>query len=127
MSVSKLSNISSNISELKLAHQLSVPEKASSGSFAESLKAEYDKCGLQLSKHALQRMQSRGMEMTPGLMGSLDAAVQKARAKGSKDVVVIGDRSAFIVNVPNNTVITMMTEREMKENIFTNIDSAVLI
>ena len=37
-----------------------------------------------------------------------------------------GDKSAFIVNIPNNTIITMMTEREMKENIFTNIDSAVL-
>lgn len=127
MGVSKLSSVSSNVSELKLAHQLSVPEKAGSGSFADSLKAEYNKSGLQLSKHALQRMQSRGMEMTPGLMNNLDAAVQKARAKGSKDVVVIGDRSAFIVNVPNNTVITMMTDGEMKENIFTNIDSAVLI
>ena len=65
--------------------------------------------------------------MTPGLLHNLDEAVQKARTKGSKDVVVIGDRRAFIVNIPNNTVITMMTEREMKENIFTNIDSAVLI
>lgn len=65
--------------------------------------------------------------MTPGLLHNLDEAVQKARTKGSKDVVVIGDRGAFIVNIPNNTVITMMTEREMKENIFTNIDSAVLI
>lgn len=127
MSISKLSNISSNVTELRLSHQLGMPEKAGSGSFADSLKTEYDKSGLQLSKHALQRMQSRGMEMTPGLMQNLDEAVQKARTKGSKDVVVIGDRGAFIVNVPNNTVITMMTEREMKENIFTNIDSAVLI
>lgn len=127
MGVSKLQNISSNVSELKLSHQLGIPADTGSGSFADSLRTEYNKSNLQLSKHALQRMQSRGMEMTPGLMDNLDAAVQKARAKGSKDVVVIGDRSAFIVNVPNNTVITMMTEREMKENIFTNIDSAVLI
>lgn len=127
MGISKLSNISSNVTELRLSHQLGAPEKVSSGSFADSLKAEYDKSELQLSKHALQRMQSRGMEMTPGLLHNLDEAVQKARTKGSKDVVVIGDKGAFIVNVPNNTVITMMTEREMKENIFTNIDSAVLI
>ena len=71
-------------------------------------------------------MQSRGMEMTPGLLSYLYQAVQRARYKGSKDAVLIGDKCAFIVNIPNNTIITMMTEREMKENIFTNIDSAVL-
>ena len=125
MSVSKLTNIS-NISELKLSHQLNVPEKTGSASFADSLQAEYKKSGVQFSKHAAQRMQSRGMEMTPGLLSNLNHAVQKARDKGSKDAVLIGDKSAFIVNIPNNTIITMMTEREMKENIFTNIDSAVL-
>ena len=126
MSVTKLANNISNLSELKLSHQLNVPEKTDSVSFAESLQAEYSKSGIQFSKHAAQRMQSRGMEVTPGLLSNLNQAVQRARDKGSKDAVLIGDKSAFIVNIPNNTVITMMTEREMKENIFTNIDSAVL-
>ena len=127
MSVSKLSNISSNVTELRLAHQLGAPEKANSGSFADSLKTEYEKSGLQLSKHALQRMQSRGMEMTPGLLHNLDEAVQKARTKGSKDVVVIGDRGAFIVNIPNSTVVTAMNQNDAVENVFTNIDGAVII
>ena len=42
-------------------------------------------------------------------------------------MVVIGEQGAFIVNVPNNVVVTTMTNQEMKQNIFTNIDSAVLI
>ena len=82
---------------------------------------------MQFSKHAMQRMQTRGVEMTPGLLSSLNQAVDKARTKGSKDVAVISDKSVFIVNVPNNTVITTMNGLEMKESIFTNIDSAVLI
>lgn len=128
MGVSKLVDVSniSNISELKLSHQLTVPDKTGSASFADSLKNEYRKNGVQFSKHAAQRMQSRGMEVTSGLLSDLNQAVQRARDKGSKDAVLIGDKSAFIVNIPNNTIITMMTEREMKENIFTNIDSAVL-
>ncbi len=125
MGVSKLTNVS-NISELKLSHQLSAPGKTGLASFAESLQSEYSKSGIQFSKHAAQRMQSRGMEMTPGLLSDLNQAMQRARDKGSKDAVLIGDKSAFIVNIPNNTIVTMMTEREMKENIFTNIDSAVL-
>lgn len=53
--------------------------------------------------------------------------MDKARAKGAKDVVIISSQGAFIVNVPNNTVITSMSGSEMRDNIFTNIDSAVLV
>lgn len=123
MSVSKVTDISN----LRLSHQLDVPGKSGSASFAESLQKEYEKSNVQFSKHAMQRMKTRGVEMTPGLLNSLNQAVDKARTKGSKDVAVISDKSVFIVNVPNNTVITTMNGLEMKENIFTNIDSAVLI
>ena len=126
MGVSKLSNLS-NISELKLSHQLNVPEKTGSASFAESLQTEYQKSGVHFSKHAVQRVQERGIEMTDNLLNDLNQAVQKARAKGARDVVIIGESGAFIVNVPNNVVVTTMSGTEMKENIFTNIDSAVLM
>lgn len=82
---------------------------------------------VQFSKHAVQRVQERGIEMTDNLLNDLNHAIQKAREKGAKDVVVIGEKGAFIVNVPNNVVVTTMSGTEMKENIFTNIDSAVLI
>ena len=65
--------------------------------------------------------------MTDSLLTDLNQAVAKAQEKGAKDVVVIGKSGAFIVNVPNNIVVTTMSGAEMKENIFTNIDSAVLI
>lgn len=83
--------------------------------------------GVQFSKHAAKRVQERGIEMTEGMMKNLNRAVEKAREKGAKDVVVIGEKNAFIVNVPNNVVVTTMSGKEMKENIFTNIDSAVLM
>ena len=65
--------------------------------------------------------------MTDSLLSDLNQAVGKAREKGAKDVVVIGQQGAFIVNIPNNVVVTTMTSQEMKQNIFTNIDSAVLL
>lgn len=82
---------------------------------------------LQFSKHAAARVEQRGIELNQGVMDGLRQAVEKARDKGAKDVVVIGTQGAFIVNVPNNTVVTTMTPAEMRNNIFTNIDSAVIM
>lgn len=86
-----------------------------------------DKQELQFSKHATARVEQRGIELTQSVMDGLRLAVEKARDKGAKDVVVIGTQGAFIVNVPNNTVVTTMTPAEMRNNIFTNIDSAVIM
>ena len=40
---------------------------------------------------------------------------------------VIGRQGVFIVNVPNNVVVTTMSADDMKDRIFTNIDSAVIM
>lgn len=99
-------------------------------SFEKLLKEQLgreEKKELQFSKHAAARVEQRGINMTPGLLGDLNDAVEKARSKGAKDVVIIGKEGAFIVNVPNNVVVTTMSTNEMKNNIFTNIDSAVIM
>ena len=53
--------------------------------------------------------------------------MEKANAKGIKDSLVLIDKLAFIVNVPSNTVVTAMDQSETSENIFTNIDGAVIV
>ncbi|HIW84119.1 MAG TPA: hypothetical protein H9873_07350 [Candidatus Dorea gallistercoris] len=82
---------------------------------------------VQFSRHASQRMEQRGVQMTSQNLADLAQAVEKARQKGSRDTVVIGPQGAFIVNVQNNVVVTTITDQEMKQNIFTNIDSAVFM
>lgn len=82
---------------------------------------------VQFSKHAMERVEQRGIEMSAPLLDKLNDAVERARIKGARDIVVIGEKEAFIVNVANNVVVTTMTGQEMKDNIFTNIDSAVII
>lgn len=83
--------------------------------------------GLNFSKHAAKRMNERGIAFDSQLMSDLEHAVEGARKKGAKDVAVIGAQGVFIVNVPNNTVVTTMSQSDMKERVFTNIDSAVLM
>lgn len=83
--------------------------------------------GVQFSKHAMERAEQRGIQVNSTLLDSINNAVEMARAKGAKDVVIIGGNEAFIINVPNNIVVTTISGGEMKNNIFTNIDSAVII
>ena len=85
------------------------------------------KDGLNFSKHATKRMNERGIAVDNQLMSNLEHAVEDARKKGAKDVAIIGAQGIFIVNVPNNTVVTTMSQNDMRERVFTNIDSAVIM
>ena len=79
------------------------------------------------SKHALARAEERGIELTPTLMDKLADSVEKAQEKGATNILAFDDSRAFIINIPCSRVITTMSQEEMKENIFTNIDGAVLL
>lgn len=100
---------------------------SSSKSFAQLLKDNISAGGLTFSKHALQRMDSRQIAVSPQLMSQMSDAVEKARSKGVKDALILNGGTAFIVNVPSSTVVTTMSGGEMKDNIFTNIDGAVIL
>lgn len=82
---------------------------------------------LSFSKHAVKRLDERGITVDRSLISDLEHAVEGARKKGAKDVAVIGPKGIFIVNVPNHVVVTTMAQEETKEKVLTNIDSAVLI
>lgn len=82
---------------------------------------------LNFSKHAAKRIEERGITTDRQFKDVLEHAVAEARKKGAKDLAVIGSQAVFVVNVPNNVVITAMSREDMTEKIFTNIDSAVLI
>ena len=81
---------------------------------------------LQFSKHALARVQRRGIELDQSTLGRLSQGVQRAASKGSRDSLVLVDGTAFVVSVSNRTVVTAVGSEHMKDNVFTNIDSAVI-
>lgn len=83
--------------------------------------------GINFSKHAMTRVEERGIQLTEDLMEKLAGSVEKAQAKGATNILAIDTNQAFIINVPCNRVITTMTQAEMRENFFTNIDGAVLL
>ncbi len=81
---------------------------------------------LQFSRHALARAQRRGIALDAATLGRLSEGVGRAASKGSRDSLVLVDGTAFVVSVNNRTVITAVGSEHMKDNVFTNIDSAVI-
>lgn len=81
---------------------------------------------VRFSKHASVRLDDRNIELSSEQLSRLNEGAQKANAKGINESLVLVDEIAFIVNIKNNTVITAMDQNEAKENVFTNIDGAVI-
>lgn len=82
---------------------------------------------LRFSKHATERLEQRQIMLTAADVTRLSQAVDNAASKGARDSLILLNRTAFVVNVPNRTVITAVDEDHMRENVFTNIDSAVIL
>jgi flagellar operon protein len=81
---------------------------------------------VRFSAHALQRLQKRGIDVDGTMLARLQGGVGRAAAKGARDSLVLVDDTAFVVSVPNRTVITAVDREHMREQVFTNIDSAVI-
>ena len=109
-----------------------VPQGKPAAGFGDLLQQELTRTeqppqGVAFSKHAISRAQERGIEVTPDLMDQLAGSVIRAQAKGATNILAMDAEKAFIINVPNARVITAITQEEMKQNIFTNIDGAVFL
>lgn len=101
-------------------------EKQQSSAFAKILEDQNRKKNseLKFSRHASERLASRNIDLTGEQRLRLENAVLRASAKGIQESLVMVDDMAFIVNIPNNTVITAVNN--MEEAVFTNIDGAVI-
>jgi len=97
-------------------------------SFAEVLrKAEQTHRGaIKFSAHAQTRLQSRQIALGPAEIERIEGAVHKAAIKGARESLVLLDETAFVVSVANRTVITVVDKEHLRQNVFTNIDSAVI-
>ena len=104
-------------------------DNSSQASFEEILRKKKNQRSseLKFSKHASMRLEERNISLTEEQNARLEDGVAKAGEKGIRESLVMMDSLAFIVNVPNKTVVTAMDQAETQNNIFTNIDGAVII
>ena len=112
--------------------QTTKPVSSSDISFEDVLRqkqnqAIMDASKLKFSKHAAARLNEREIILTDSQSIRLENGVKQASEKGINESLVLVDSLAFIVNVPNRTVVTAMDQTETNSNVFTNIDGAVII
>ncbi len=86
-----------------------------------------EQTNVKFSAHALKRLESRQISLDNQDMALLKDAVNKVEAKGGKESLILMDQMALVVSVKNRTVITAVDSNNLKENVFTNIDSAVIV
>ncbi len=89
-------------------------------------KAEEVESKVVFSKHASERVKERNIDVSTGVTEKLNEAAEQAKEKGLKNVLVMIENQAFIISTMNNKVITAVNSQDLKENIFTNIDGAVI-
>lgn len=96
------------------------------GSF-QNILSEQLRPSLKFSNHAQQRLASRNINLSGEDLKRLEKGIEKVAEKGARDSLVLLDQLALVVSVRNRTVITAVDESSLKENVFTNIDSAVIV
>ena len=105
-----------------------VQENSGAGSFAEQLRDKLGSKEVEFSNHAIRRLESRQIDVSENdRIERLNRGVELAAEKGSEESLILVDSTAFIVSVKNNTVITTVSADDLKGNVFTNIDSAVIV
>jgi flagellar operon protein len=98
------------------------PDGAAGTTFADLLQDR-----LKVSGHAKTRMESRNINLSQDDWNRVLGGVQRASDKGANESLVMVDNVALVVSVKNRTVITAVDKDNLKDNVFTNIDSAVIV
>ena|SRR5579875_446176 len=98
-------------------------------SFRDVLRSTTSTAGqpLKFSAHAQQRLASRNITLSSDDVAKMNAMADQAAAKGAKQSLFMMRDVAMVVSIQNRTVITAVDQSSMKNNVFTNIDSAAII
>jgi len=102
-----------------------LPSRPTEGAFGQVLAEKLR--GLKYSSHAQDRLQQAGRALSDQELAGVEDAVRRAAAKGARDSLVLLGDLALVVSVKNHTVVTAVTGSRMKDNVFTQIDSAVIV
>jgi flagellar operon protein len=97
-------------------------------SFADVLSETLSKSSdVNFSKHAVKRAMEHNIDLNDESISRLNEGVRIAEEKKLEEPLILVGSTAFLVNIPNNTVITAVDSGNMKGNVFTNIDGTVII
>lgn len=128
----RIENFNHNVNLLEIASRGSAveknggmrPEKTRTDNFSRELA---NACRINFSRHARERLFSRGIELSDSKLTQIAQAIDKAETKGSRETLILDDNSAYVVSVPTRTVVTAFGKEHLREGVVTSIDSAIVL
>lgn len=99
---------------------------STASSFKDVLDSKLQRTGITFSAHAAKRLDQRGISLSESQLAQLEQAVAQVEKKGGRESLVVLNDLAFVVSVKNRTVITAIESERLRDNVITNIDSAVI-
>ena len=107
--------------------KISGQKPVSGPSFNDVLSTIKSSDQVKFSKHAIERLNSRNIELSDEDLSRITNGVDKAKNKGVRDALIMMDNKVFVASVSNKTIITAAMDEQLKDNVFTNIDGAVIV
>lgn len=108
--------------EKAIANKLRPGQKSEFGALLKTLTG-----GVQVTNHAAKRLMERQIDFSGDEFVKVNKAIDELKNKGGNDALIITESAAYIVDVPNNKLVTAVDRGELKDNVFTNIDSTILV
>lgn len=121
-------NVSKLPGQKKVNSTKATPDQVQNSEFNNLLKEKIESQNtISLSTHAAKRIQERNLEMGSEEISKLNNALKKLETKGGQDSLVITDQAAYILDVPNKKIVTAIDKDSLLDNVFTKIDSTVVV
>jgi len=102
-------------------------EQVKNSPFAKVLDGKLPSQEIKFSQHAQDRLKARNITLSASDLSNLEGAVNSVALKGGKESLVMMKDAALVVSIKNRTVVTALDRGQMQGNVFTNIDSAVIL
>jgi flagellar operon protein len=128
----KIENLAGKVNLLEIANRGKVTPNRQTDTSSKAVKENFstalaDAQQVNFSKHARERLHSRGIELSNSKLTEISQAIDKAAMKGSRETLILDDNAAYLVSIPNRTVVTAFGKENLREGVVTAIDSAIIL
>lgn len=128
----KIDSLASKVNLLEIANRGKVTPNRQNDTSSKAVKENFstalaDAQQVNFSKHARERLHSRGIELSANKLTEISQAIDKAAMKGSRETLILDDNAAYLVSIPNRTVVTAFGKENLREGVVTAIDSAIIL
>jgi flagellar operon protein len=128
----RIDNLASKVNLLEIVNRGKTATVGTADKSAKTVKENFSTVlaetqKVNFSKHARERLYSRGIELSDNKLGEISQAIDKAALKGSRETLILDDNAAYLVSVPNRTIVTAFGKENLREGVVTSIDSAIIL